>query len=58
MRQSAKEAKLQRLMREGEPVDRREAMAIQTGVEFAGELGEDVRSGVGYSRRHPPMSRG
>ncbi|MBB6633967.1 hypothetical protein [Cohnella thailandensis] len=58
MRQSAKEAKLQRSMREGEPIDRREALAIQTGTEFAGELGEDARSGAGYGRRHPPMSRG
>ncbi|WP_168735422.1 hypothetical protein [Cohnella fermenti] len=58
MRQAAKEAKLQRAMREGEPLDRRAALAMQAGTEFAGELGEDVRSGAGYGRRHPPMSRG
>ncbi|GIO12444.1 hypothetical protein J19TS2_19990 [Cohnella xylanilytica] len=58
MRQSAKEAKVQRAMREGAPIERREALARQAGSEFADELGHEARAGGGYGRRHPPMTRG
>lgn len=58
MRQSAKEAKLEKMMREGQPLDRREALALQSGAEFADELGHDARGGGGYGRRHPPAGRG
>ncbi|MGG1313898.1 MULTISPECIES: hypothetical protein [Cohnella] len=57
MRQSGKAAKLQKVMREGRPSDRREALALQADAEFADD-GHDARSGGGYGRRHPPPGRG
>ena len=58
MRQSGKEAKIERAMREGLVFERREALALQANTEFAGELGADTRLGSVYGKRHPPMSRG
>lgn len=58
MRQSAKEAKLERAMKAGEAAERREAIVSQAGAEFADELGMQARSGGGYVRRHPPATRG
>ncbi|CAM3731088.1 hypothetical protein COLU111180_05540 [Cohnella lubricantis] len=58
MRQSGKEAKLQRMQLEGQSPDRREALALQANAEFADELGHDARIGGGFARRHPPAGRG
>lgn len=58
MRRSGKEAKHVRLMQQGAPVERREALAVRSDSEWADELGHDARSGQVYGRRHPPMTRG
>ncbi|WP_156922544.1 hypothetical protein [Cohnella thermotolerans] len=58
MRQSGKEAKLQRAMKDGAPVERREALAMRAGAEFADEFEPDARTGSAYGRRHPPVGRG
>ncbi|MBN2984803.1 MULTISPECIES: hypothetical protein [Cohnella] len=58
MRQSGKEAKLLRWAREGTAAERREALALQAGAEFADEPGGSPGFGGALGRRHPPGGRG
>jgi len=60
MRQSGKEAKLERMAREGMMPERREAMAFadSTQSEFAEEWGGGATGGTRNGRRHPPGGRG
>lgn len=60
MRQSRKEAKLERMAREGALPERREAMAFAevSRSEFADEWGGGPMSGSRNGRRHSPGGRG
>jgi len=57
MRQSGKEAKLERMMKQAQPAERREALALQSDAEFADEFGQDARGGRWNGRKHPPTGR-
>ncbi|MBW5445049.1 hypothetical protein GE107_03090 [Cohnella sp. CFH 77786] len=60
MRQSRKEAKIERMAREGMNPERREAMAFpeSPGTEFAEEWGNGPAAGTRNGRRQPPGGRG
>ncbi|KIL36914.1 hypothetical protein SD71_04110 [Cohnella kolymensis] len=59
MRQTGKDAKLQRLMREVLLPDRREAMAFGDGGRNAlADPSGTGTAGAGQGRRHPPGVRG
>ncbi len=60
MRQSRKEANIEKMMREGLMPERREAMAISGTIrnEFADEVGTSSHAGAAHGRRHPPGGRG
>lgn len=60
MRQSRKEARLERMMRESVGLDRREAMAVAESLstEFAGDGNGSQTGDFRNGRRHSPGGRG